>query len=132
MLLLLLMLLLFARAMLRYAVRPYARQTTHRAAARTQGIDVITGKFPWSANGRARGMGATDGFIKLVAAASTGQLLGAHIVGPYASELIGELTHARLIQSTLEELDLTVHPHPTLSDSISEAALMAHGLAVHL
>ena len=77
-------------------------------------------------------MGATDGFIKLVANASTGQLLGAHIVGPYASELIGELTHGRLIETTLEELDLTVHPHPTLSDAIPEAALMARGRAIHL
>ena len=102
------------------------------AAAREKGINVTTGKFPWSANGRARGMGATDGFVKLVADRDTGQLVGAHIVGPYASELIGELTLGRLIETTLEELDLAVHPHPTLSDAIPEAALMALGRAVHL
>ena len=102
------------------------------AAASGRGINVTTGKFPWSANGRARGMGATDGFVKLVADRDTGQLVGAHIVGPYASELIGELTLGRLIQTTLEELDLAVHPHPTLSDAIPEAALMALGRVIHL
>jgi len=100
--------------------------------ARTQGIDVLVGKFPWSANGRARGMGATEGFIKLVADKATKQLLGAHLVGPWASELIGELTHGRLIETTLDELDFTVHPHPTLSDAIPEAALLAMGRAIHL
>ena len=102
------------------------------AAAREQGLNVIIGKFPWSANGRARGMGATDGFIKLVADGDSGKLLGAHLVGPYASELIGELTVGRLVEATLEELDLAVHPHPTLSDAIPEAALMALGRVIHL
>lgn len=101
-------------------------------AARAQGIDVVVGKFPWSANGRARGMAVTDGFVKLVADKKTKQLLGAHLVGPWASELIGELTLGRLIETTLDELDYTVHPHPTLSDAIPEAALLALGRAVHL
>ena len=101
-------------------------------AARAQGIDVVVGKFPWSANGRARGMGVTDGFVKLVADKKTKQLLGAHLVGPWASELIGELTLGRLIETTLDELDYTVHPHPTLSDAIPEAALLALGRAIHL
>ncbi len=102
------------------------------AAARERGRDVIVGKFPWSANGRARVMGATDGFIKLVADRANGRLLGAHICGPYASELIGELTVGRLLEATLGELDLAVHPHPTLSDAIPEAALMALARAIHL
>ena len=102
------------------------------AAAREQGIDVLVGKFPWSANGRARGMGVTDGFVKLVADRKTKQLLGAHLVGPWASELIGELTLGRLIETTLDELEYTVHPHPTLSDAIPEAALLALGRAIHL
>ena len=102
------------------------------AAALERGITVTTGKFPWSANGRARAMGATDGFLKVVADRDTGQLIGAHIVGPYASELIGELTLGRLLETTLEELDLAVHPHPTLSDAIPEAALMALGRVIHL
>ena len=101
-------------------------------AARAQGIDVLVGKFPWSANGRARGMGASDGFVKLIADKKTKQLLGAHLVGPWVSELIGELTHGRLIETTLDELDFTVHPHPTLSDAIPEAALLAMGRAIHL
>lgn len=102
------------------------------AAARAQGIDILVGKFPWSANGRARGMGTTDGFVKLIADKTTKQLLGAHLVGAWASELIGELTLGRLIETTLDELDFTVHPHPTLSDAIPEAALLAMGRAIHL
>lgn len=102
------------------------------AAARAEGIDILVGKFPWSANGRARGMGTTDGFVKLVADKTTKQLLGAHLVGPWSSELIGELTLGRLIETTLDELDFTIHPHPTLSDAIPEAALLAMGRAIHL
>ena len=102
------------------------------AAARQQGIDVLVGKFPWSANGRARGLGVTDGFVKIVADSYNRQLVGAHLVGPHVSELIGEFTLGRLLESTLGEFDLAVHPHPTLSDAIPEAALAALGHAIHL
>lgn len=102
------------------------------AQAREQGYRVTVGRFPWSANGRARGMGETDGFVKVVRNADYDELLGAQIVGPHASELIGELVVGRLLETTLEEFDLAVHPHPTLSDSIPEAALNALGRAIHI
>ena len=102
------------------------------AAAREQGFRVTVGRFPWSANGRARGMGETDGFVKVVRNADYDELLGAQIVGPHASELIGEFVLGRLLETTIEEFDLAVHPHPTLSDSIPEAALDALGRAIHI
>lgn len=70
--------------------------------------------------------------VRRVSPGEIRQLVGAHIVGPDASELIGELTLGLLIETTLEELDLAVHPHPTLSDAIPEAALMALGRVIHL
>lgn len=100
--------------------------------ARAQGFEITVGRFPWSANGRARAIGETDGFIKIVRNAHYGELLGAHIVGPHASELIGSLVIGRLLETTVEELELAVHPHPTLSDSIPEAALDAVGKAIHI
>lgn len=102
------------------------------AAARAEGFEVSVGKFPWSANGRARVMGETDGFVKVVRNARYGELLGAHLVGPHASELIGEFVLGRLLETTVEDLELAVHPHPTLSDAIPEAALDSLGRAVHL
>ena len=102
------------------------------AAAREQGFQITVGRFPWSANGRARGMGETDGFVKVIRNAQYGELLGAHLVGPHASELIGEFVLGRLLETTVEEFELAVHPHPTLSDSIPEAALDALGKAIHI
>jgi dihydrolipoamide dehydrogenase len=102
------------------------------AAAREQGLEFSVGSFPWSANGRARGMGQTEGFVKVIRGAQYGELLGAHIVGPHASELIGEFVVGRLLETTVEELELAAHPHPTLSDSIPEAALAALGRAIHI
>ena len=93
---------------------------------------ITVGRFPWSANGRARGMGETEGFVKVIRNAHYGELLGAHLAGPHASELIGEFVVGRLLETTVEELKLAVHPHPTLSDSIPEAALDALGRAIHI
>lgn len=101
-------------------------------AARAQGFECTIGRFPWSANGRARAIGETEGFIKIVRNAQYGELLGAHIVGPHASELIGTIVVGRLLETTVEDLELAVHPHPTLSDSIPEAALAAVGRAIHI
>lgn len=84
------------------------------------------------AGGRACGMGETDGFVKVVRNADYDELLGAQIVGPHASELIGEFVVGRLLETTLEEFDLAAHPHPTLSDAIPEAALDALGRAIHI
>ena len=77
-------------------------------------------------------MGETEGFVKVIRNARYGELLGAHLVGPHASELIGEFVVGRLLETTVEELELAAHPHPTLSDSIPEAALDSVGRAIHI
>lgn len=101
-------------------------------AAHERGLDIETGTFPWSANGRARTAGETEGFIKVIRDKSYGELLGAHIVGPQASELIAEFVVGRHLETTVEEMAKAVHPHPTLSDAVPEAALAALGRAIHI
>ncbi|MEJ2218222.1 MAG: dihydrolipoyl dehydrogenase [Gemmatimonadota bacterium] len=102
------------------------------AAAREAGYDVEVGKFPFSASGRARTEGETDGFVKIVRDRKYSEVLGAHIVGPHASELIGELVVGRHLETTTEELERAMHPHPTLSEAIAEAALAALGHPLHI
>lgn len=101
-------------------------------AARAKGVEIDTGAFPWSANGRARTAGETEGFIKIIRDKRYGELLGAHIVGPQASELIAEFVIGRHLETTVEEMARAVHPHPTLSDAVPEAALAALGRAIHI
>jgi dihydrolipoamide dehydrogenase len=101
-------------------------------AAREQGLDIEVGSFPWSANGRARTAGESEGFVKIVRDKRYSEIVGAHIVGPSASELIGELIIARHLESTVEELEAAMHPHPTLSEAVAEAALAALGRALHI
>jgi dihydrolipoamide dehydrogenase len=100
--------------------------------AREQGHDVEVGVFPWSANGRALTAGETDGFVKIVRDKKYSELLGAHIVGPHATELIAEFVVGRHLETTVEEMDRAMHPHPTLSEAIGEAALAAKGHALHI
>ena len=100
--------------------------------AKEAGYDVEVGKFPFSANGRARTAGETDGFVKVVRDKKYGEVLGAHIVGPHASELIGEFIVGRHLETTAEEMDRAMHPHPTLSEAIAEAALASLGHALHI
>ena len=102
------------------------------AQARERGLEVKTGKFPFLANARAIIHGETDGFAKLVADAKTGQLLGAHVVGVQATELIGEPALARLFQGDAWEVGRNIHPHPTLSEAIGEAALTVDGAALNI
>ena len=90
------------------------------------------GKFPFMANGRAKAMESTDGFVKLLADAETDQLLGAHIIGPSAGELIGELAIAMEYGASSEDVARTCHSHPTLSEVIKEAALAVDGRALHI
>ena len=99
--------------------------------ARQAGHDITVGRFPFSANGRARTSGETDGFVKIIRDAKYGEILGAHIVGTHASEIIHELAVARENEYTVAELDLAVHAHPTLSEAIAEAALDAMGRVIH-
>jgi dihydrolipoamide dehydrogenase len=101
-------------------------------AAREKGYDIETGTFPWSANGRARGIGGTEGFIKVVRDKRYGELLGAHIVGSSASELIAQFVVGRHLETTVEEMARAVYAHPTLSDAVPEAALAAIGQAIHI
>jgi dihydrolipoamide dehydrogenase len=94
-------------------------------------IDYKVGKFPFSANGRARTSGETEGFVKIVRGAKYGEILGAHIVGAHATELIHELVVARTNEYTVEEVDLAIHAHPTLSEAIAESALDSLGRMIH-
>jgi dihydrolipoamide dehydrogenase len=100
--------------------------------ARKAGHEITVGRFPFSANGRARTSGETDGFVKIVRDAKYGEILGAHIVGAHASEMIHELAVARENEYTVAEIDLAVHAHPTLSEAIAEAALDAMGRVIHI
>ena len=102
------------------------------AAARERGLDIAVGTFPFSANGRARTAGDTDGFVKVICDKRYGEVLGAHIVGLHASEMIGEFIVGRRLETTVEELERAMHPHPTLSEAIGEAALAALGRALHI
>ena len=102
------------------------------AQAQEQGYDIKVGKFNVQANGKALGMGETDGMVKLVVDSRYGEILGAHLVGPEVTELLGELSLTRLLEGTTLELGWLVHAHPTISEIIKEAALAAEGRAVHV
>ncbi|SEC74239.1 dihydrolipoyl dehydrogenase [Paenibacillus sp. GP183] len=99
--------------------------------AKAKGVNVATGKFPYAANGRANSLGATQGFVKLVGDKDNGILLGAQIVGPEASNLIGELGLAVEMGATLEDIALTIHAHPTLTEMVMDAAEGALGHPIH-
>src|SRR3989475_1128030 len=100
--------------------------------ATERGIEVKVGRFPFAAAGRALTLGQTEGFVKVVADAPTGRVLRVHIVGPRATDLIAEATLAVQNGLTLDQLDLTMHAHPTLPEAIMEAALAAQGRAIHI
>jgi len=95
-------------------------------------LEYVAGKFPFSANGRARGTGETEGFVKILRDKKYGEILGAHIVGAHASEMIHELAVARENEYTVEEVDLAIHAHPTMSEAIAEAALDSLGRALNI
>ena len=102
------------------------------AKAREQGYDVKVGKFPFSASGKARIIGEEEGFVKVVSETKYDEILGVHIIGPHATELIAEACVAMQLESTAEELGRTMHAHPTISEAVMEAAEGVHGLAVHI
>jgi dihydrolipoamide dehydrogenase len=101
------------------------------AQVKEKKIDYKVGKFPFSANGRARTSGETEGFVKIIRDSKYGEILGAHIVGAHATELIHELAVARENEFTVEEIELAIHAHPTLSEAIAEATLDAMGRMIH-
>jgi dihydrolipoamide dehydrogenase len=95
-------------------------------------LEHVVGKFPFSASGRARGTGETEGFVKIIRGKKYSEILGAHIVGSHASELIHELTVARENEYTVEEIELAIHAHPTMSEAIAQAALDSLGRVIDL
>jgi dihydrolipoamide dehydrogenase len=102
------------------------------AQARERGQVISVGRFPFQASGKAQALGETDGFVKVVADKTTGEILGVHILGAEATELIHEFAVGRTVEATLEEIIHTVHAHPTMSEACLEATLGALGQAIHI
>ena len=100
--------------------------------AKAKGMEYQIGKFPFSANGRARATDEIEGFVKIIRGTKYGEIIGAHIVSGHASEMIGELVMARTNEYTVEEIDLAIHAHPTLSEAIGQAALDSMGRAIDM
>jgi dihydrolipoamide dehydrogenase len=102
------------------------------SAAKEAGYEIRVGKFPFSASGKASASGSKDGFVKLIFDAAYGELLGAHMIGANVTEMISELVVARKLETTAYEIIKAVHPHPTMSEAIMEAAAAAYGEVIHL
>jgi len=102
------------------------------AKAKEAGYEIKVGKFPFSASGKASAAGAKDGFVKLIFDAKYGELLGAHMIGANVTEMIAEIVVARKLEITGHELIKTVHPHPTMSEAVMEAAAAAYGEVIHM
>ena len=102
------------------------------AQAREAGHDIEVGKFPWVGNGRALAAGDSEGFLKVIRDKRYSEILGAHIVGAGATELIAEFVVGRHLEATVEEMEKAMHPHPTLSEAVAEGALSALGRAIHI
>ena len=100
--------------------------------AKEAGFEVKIGKFPFSVSGKAKAAGTTDGFVKLIFDAKYGEILGAHMIGANVTEMIAEIVAIRKLEATGHELIKTVHPHPTMSEAIMEAAAAAYGEVIHL
>ena len=101
-------------------------------AAKEAGFELKVGKFPFSASGKASAAGTKDGFVKLIFDAKYGELLGAHMIGANVTEMIAEIVAIRKLETTGEELIKTIHPHPTMSEAVMEAAAAAYGEVIHL
>lgn len=102
------------------------------AAAKEAGHEIKVGKFPFSASGKASAAGAKDGFVKLIFDAKYGELLGGHMIGANVTEMIAEIVAIRKLETTGHEIIKTVHPHPTMSEAIMEAAAAAYDEVIHL
>jgi dihydrolipoamide dehydrogenase len=100
--------------------------------AREAGYDVAIGRFPFSAAGKAVAVGHTEGFVKLIAEKQYGEIVGCHIIGKGATDMIAELGLARTLEATTSEVGGTVHAHPTLSEAVMEAAHAAEGHALNI
>jgi dihydrolipoamide dehydrogenase len=115
-----------------YTVPEVASVGLTEKAAKEKGLEIKVGKFPYSASGKAKAAGNTDGFVKLIFDAKYGELLGAHMVGLNVTEMIAECVSIRKLETTGHEIIKTVHPHPTMSEAIMEAAAAAYGEVIHL
>ena len=111
---------------------PGSRQRGEHEEAREEGIDIKVGKFPFSASGKASAAGHKDGFVKLIFDAKYGELLGGHMIGANVTEMIAEIVAIRKLETTGHEMIKTVHPHPTLSEAVMEAAAAAYDEVIHL
>ncbi len=114
-----------------YCIPQIASTGYTEAAAREAGFDVKIGKFPFAASGKAAAIGDQTGFVKVVVDAKYGEILGAHIIGADATELIAEVVTARALESTAQEVADSMHPHPTLSEAVMEAFRDAYGRAIN-
>jgi dihydrolipoamide dehydrogenase len=101
-------------------------------AAKEAGYEIKVGKFPFSASGKASAAGAKDGFVKLIFDAKYGELLGGHMIGANVTEMIAEIVAVRKLETTGHELIKTVHPHPTMSEAVMEAAAAAYDEVIHM
>ena len=115
-----------------YCVPQVASIGLTEAKAKESGYEVRIGKFPFTANGKAHGIGEANGFVKLIFDAKYGEILGAHMIGPDVTEMIGEIGVAKSLEATAETIFKTIHAHPTLSEAIMEAAAQAYGEAVNI
>jgi dihydrolipoamide dehydrogenase len=102
------------------------------AQAKEAGHELKIGKFPFSASGKASAAGSKDGFVKLIFDAKYGELLGGHMIGANVTEMVAELVVAKKLESTGLEIIKSIHPHPTMSEAIMEAAAAAYGEVIHL
>ncbi len=100
--------------------------------ARGKGIDIVTGRFPFTANGKAIAYGETEGFVKIVAEKKYGEILGIHMIGTHVTEMISGAVGYLSLECTLEEISNIIHPHPTISEAIMEAAHVAEGMPIHI
>jgi dihydrolipoamide dehydrogenase len=115
-----------------YCIPEVASVGYTEAAAKEAGYDIKVGKFPFSASGKASAAGVKEGFVKVIFDAKYGEWLGAHMVGANVTEMIAEVVIARKLETTGHEVIKTIHPHPTMSEAIMEAAAAAYGEVIHL
>lgn len=115
-----------------YCIPEVASVGYTEAAAKEAGYDIKVGKFPFSASGKASAAGAKNGFVKVIFDAKYGEFLGAHMIGYNVTEMIAEVVAARKLETTGHEIIKTVHPHPTMSEAVMEAAADAYGEVIHL
>jgi dihydrolipoamide dehydrogenase len=102
------------------------------AQAKEAGYEIKVGKFPFSASGKASAAGAKEGFVKLIFDAKYGELLGGHMIGANVTEMVAELVAVRKLETTGHEIIKAIHPHPTMSEAIMEAAAAAYGEVIHI